>query len=145
MGYDCKLVVMKRSVLTKWQEEFPKKPLSELYFDVLSCYEDSEEFDIKESEMSREIFYSSTRVFPAIYDVLDGVPNDGVYVFSKEEYETMVKDMSALLESITLHDVAVEQLPIDFPLVGAYVSAFKSLFGADIDWESEVLLFEHDW
>lgn len=138
MGYDCKIIVIRKEVTDKWKEKCPDLSISELYSEILWT-------------KSEELYSSSYQDLLQFSEYLSTLENDGVYEFTEESWKEFTSNIEQKLKGVSYYDVVMSEVGTgDYKLQEfmnrlsiAYFCIKEYLFTEDFN--KVTILFEHDW
>lgn len=146
MGYDSQLVVFKKRVIKEAKKKSPASTITDLFTERLFIKLLPEELEeqVRQPEEKRDaryVYTGSCRFFKQFFEEHGiEIGNGEVVELSKEAYEDIYNGLKNELQSLTLWDVAGE---LDNYRI--LTNAAHDLKEAKIDFETETVLFEHDW
>ncbi len=146
MGYDMNLMVFKKRSLERIKEHTSVDVLDFNITDAYSIYLftllHSDDYVIPEGEEARYILSESYRILDDFFKEKGvKVENDEAILISKKTYEDLVIWVEEKLKSTTLFDLAWKD---EFEIL-TYVTVYQNLKREKIDFDTEFVLFIHDW
>lgn len=146
MGYDMNLVVFKKKSLERIKEKTGVEILDFNITDAYSIYLFTllypDEYVVPEGEEARHILSESYRILDDFFKEKHiEVGNDEAIIIPKETYEDLVLWVEKKLKSTTLFDLAWKD---DFEIL-TYVAVYQNLKREKIDFDTEFVVFAHDW
>lgn len=146
MGYDMNLVVFKKKSLERIKEKTGVEVLDFNITDAYSIYLFTllhpDEYVVPEEEKARYILSESYRILDDFFKEKHiEVGNDEAIIIPKETYEDLVLWVEEKLKSTTLFDLAWKD---DFEIL-TYVAVYQNLKREKIDFDTEFVMFAHDW
>ena len=127
MGYNCGMVVFKKESLEGFQT---KEPLKDLY----SAY-------LADAVDGREIFSAGKNVFKEAFCL--PIQNGAVAAFDKKRYVGLLLFLGDKLRRVTLYEL-VNDPEMEYERL-LWIDIYKRMTSANIDFETEIVLLQHDW
>lgn len=141
MGYDMDLGVFKKKTLERLQKEAPEYSLSGLYSNCLFAWMYPEEYEIPEDETALWISSPCKDIFD---EFVDGEFKNGeVRIIDKEMYSKFYHWLEDRLKNTTLYNLIDSDM--DEQYVGSLVDTYKNMRDKPVDFETEFVVFQHDW
>ena len=141
MGYDMNLSVFKKKTLERLQEELPKCSLSDLYSNCLFAWIYPEEYEISKDEEARCICSLNKNVFDGFFD--KPIANNKAIIIDEDTYYKMYKWIENKLKTITAYDfISNPNYEYEVPV---WIAAYKNMVKEKIDFNTETVIFQHDW
>ena len=143
MGYDMTMASFKKKSLEEANKIFEKyNPTFEgIYhnylFNLLYPHDSNDP-----TEGAKWICTSGINIFRDFFE--PKLENDTVMIVEQKTYEKMITWLEEKLKNITLYDVANDEKLEDYE-VRELISVYKQIKSAEIDFETEFIVFEHDW
>lgn len=142
MGYDMSLVVLKNKTLNNIRKEFPDYTFSEMYSSFLVYYLYPDDYIIPEDEVGREIVWSNRDIF---YNFFEGnLKNDEAIIIDENTYIKMFGWLENEMKGKTLYDVAIDESD-NLCEIEEMIRAYRQMRKEKIDFESEFVVYHHDW
>ena len=142
MGYDMKIVVLKKKTLNYVREMFPNYTFSEMYSSFLIDYLYPEEYIIPEDEVGREIVWSNKDIFSDFFE--RKLKNDEAIVIDEDTYTKMIDWLEDKMKSKTLYDLAIDEKN-NMCELEEMIRAYRNMKTEKIDYETEFVVYSHDW
>lgn len=144
MGYDGRIIIMKKKVIEKVKEMeiFKNVSFSDIFMDYLYIYQYPEEYVIPKNEESKEIVWFNHDPFEEYFGE-NTLKNDEARIIEKSVYEDYFKWIENKVKTTTLYDIAIDR--IKKYEVDTYISIYLSLKDLTIDWNTECVVFQNDW
>lgn len=145
MSYDMRFSVLKRESIEKWSDGIKIEDLdiplfSELFESGLFAYLDPDEYEIPPDLEGRDIFSSQSRLLKGILDI----NNNEAIVLTQDKFDKLCNDIREYLTKTRLIDIInLDEYNLHSKI--ELVKLYKILISIDIDWETEVVAFDHDW
>lgn len=141
MGYDMDLGVFKKKTLERLQKETSECSLSDLYSNYLFAWMYPEKHKIPKDEEARCICSLNKDVFEGFFD--KPVENDEAIIIDKDTYFKMHEWLGNKLKSITAYDfISNPNYEYEVPI---WIVAYKNMMKEEIDFDTEIVIFQHDW
>lgn len=140
MGYDMNLMVFKKKSLDRIKGEWADYSFSDIYSNLLFSRLYPDEYDFPEDEIGRCI-YSGNRDILSDFFVSE-IYNDEAVFIGRKIYNKIFQWLEEKLRSITLYDLLWED---DIRQYLDLMELYKCLLEEHIDFETEFVVFEHDW
>lgn len=141
MGYDMDLGVFKKKTLERLQKELPEYSLSDLYSNCLFAWMYPKEYEIPKDEEARCICSLNKDVFEGFFD--ESVENDEAIIIDKNTYLKMYEWLENKLKITTAYDfISNPDYEYEVPV---WIVAYKNMMKEEIDFDTEVVIFQHDW
>lgn len=141
MGYDMRIVVLKRKTLEKAREQYTECSFAYLYDDFLFTRLCPEEYEFPKEEEGRVLCSESKEVFKGYFE--NRPENGEAVLIEEEEYRKMFEWLRHKLETTTLLDLARSEE--DVTDVSPLIQVYRDMCDNSIDFETEFVVFEHDW
>ena len=143
MGYDMQLSIFKKKTL-EWIEkelEHEKYTFSDIFSECLYAWLYPEEYEIPKGEEGRYICSENINIFK---DFLGGkVENCEAIIIDKETYHSMFNWLENKLKAMSLLDF-VDDPEAEY-LIYPYIRVYRNMRDANINFDEEFVVFEHDW
>lgn len=143
MGYDMQLSVFKKKTL-EWIEkelEPEKHPFSTIFSECLYSWLYPENYEIPEGEEGRYICSENINIFKGFFDRKIG--NYEAIIIDEETYRNMFIWLGNKLKTMSLFDFVDD--PESEYMIYPYIRTYRNMRDANIDFETEFVVFEHDW
>lgn len=145
MSYDMRFSILKRESIEKWSDGIKIEDLdiplfSELFESGLFAYLHPDEYEIPPGLEGRDIFSSQSRLLKGILDI----NNNEAIVLTQDKFDKLCNDIREYLTKTRLIDI-INLDEYDLHSKIELVELYKILISIDIDWETEVVAFDHDW
>lgn len=145
MSYDMRFSVLKRASIEKWSDGVKIEDLdiplfSELFESGLFAYLHPDEYEIPSELEGRDIFSSQSSLLKGILDI----ENNEAVVLTQDKFNKLCEDIREYLTKTKLIDIAnLDEYDLYSKI--ELIELYKILISTDIDWETEVVAFDHDW
>ena len=145
MSYDMRFSILKRESIEKWSDGIKIEDLdiplfSELFESCLFAYLYPDEYKIPPDLEGRDIFSSQSRILKGILDI----NNNEAIVLTQDKFDKLCNDIREYLTKTRLIDI-INLDEYDMKSKIELIELYKILISIDIDWETEVVAFDHDW
>ena len=145
MSYDMRFSILKRESIEKWSDGIKIEDLdiplfSELFESGLFAYLHPDEYEIPPDLEGRDIFSSQSRILKGILDI----NNNEAIVLTQDKFDKLCNDIREYLTKTRLIDI-INLDEYDLHSKIELIELYKILISIDIDWETEVVAFDHDW
>ena len=145
MSYDMRFSILKRESIEKWSDGIKIEDLdiplfSELFESGLFAYLYPDEYEIPPDLEGRDIFSSQSRILKGILDI----NNNEAIVLTQDKFDKLCNDIREYLTKTRLIDI-INLDEYDLHSKIELIELYKILISIDIDWETEVVAFDHDW
>lgn len=141
MGCAADMIAFKKKTLQNFQEIFPNYSFKDLYSNYLFTRIYPDEYDFPEDEKATWIFSPYKDIFNDFFD--DTFKNEEIRVIDKENYYKFYYWLEDKLKNTTLYDLV--NMDIDEKYVGSLIDTYKNMRDKIIDFETEFVVFQHDW
>lgn len=141
VGYDADIVAFKKKTLQNVQEVLPDYYFRDLYSNYLFTRIYPEEYDFPEDEKAKWISSPSRDIFNEFFN--SDFENEDVKIIDEETYYKFYYWLENKLRSITLYNLVDNDM--DEQYVGSLVNTYKNMRDIPIDFETEFVVFHHDW
>lgn len=142
MGYDADIVAFKKKALKNVQRIMPNHSFQYLYSNYLFMRMYPNEYNFPEDEQAKWICSPSIDIFNDFLKIK--LKNEEARIINKDIYLQFYKYLESKLKSITLFDCANDK-KYDELYVNAIIETYKSMRDKPIDFETEFVVFQHDW
>lgn len=145
MSYDMRFSILKRESIEKWSDGIKIEDLdiplfSELFESGLFAYLYPDEYEIPPDLEGRDIFSSQSRILKGILDI----NNNEAIVLTQDKFDKLCNDIREYLTKTKLIDI-INLDEYDLHSKIELIELYIILISIDIDWETEVVAFDHDW
>lgn len=141
MGYDADIIAFKKKTLEDIQEVFPDYSFKDLYSNYLFTRIYPEEYDFPEDENAKWISSPCRGIFNEFFEGI--FENGEVRIIDKETYFKFSDWLEDKLRNTTLYNLVDSDL--DEQYVSSLVNTYKNMRDNPIDFETEFVVFQHDW
>ena len=141
MGYDADIVAFKKKTLQNIQETLPDYSFGDLYSNYLFTRIYPDEYDFPDDEKAEWISSPSRDIFNEFFD--GDFENGDVKIIDKETYSKFYNWLEDKLKNITLYNLIDSDM--DEQYVSSLVDTYKNMRDKPVDFETEFVLFQHDW
>ena len=141
MGYDADIVAFKKKTLEDIKDILPDCSFSDLYSSYLFTRIYPDEYDFPEDEKATWISSPNRDIFNEFFD--GGFRNNEARIIDKETYFKFYDWLEGRLKGITLYDLT--EIGTDKQYVDTLINTYKSMRNKMIDFETEFVVFQHDW
>lgn len=141
MGYDADIIAFKKKTLEDIQEVFPDYSFKDLYSNYLFTRIYPEEYDFPEDENAKWISSPCRGIFNEFFE--GSFENGEVRIIDKETYFKFSDWLEDKLRNTTLYNLVDSDL--DEQYVSSLVNTYKNMRDNPIDFETELVVFQHDW
>ena len=141
MGYDAKIIAFKKKTLQNIQDVLPDYSFRDLYSNYLFTRIYPEEYDFPEDEKEKWISSPCRDIFSEFFD--DDFKNEKARIIDKETYRNFYYWLEDKLQGITLYNLVDSDM--DEQYISSLVNTYKNMRDKPIDFETEFVVFEHDW
>ena len=141
MGYDSDIIAFKKKTLKNIQEILPDYSFRDLYSNYLFTRIYPDEYNFPEDEKAKWISSPSSDIFNEFFD--GKFENEEARVIDKETYYKFYHWLEDKLKSITLYNLVDND--IDEQYISSLVDTYKNMRDKPVDFNTEFVVFEHDW
>lgn len=141
MGYDADIVAFKKKTLQNIQEVLPDYSFKDLYSNYLFTRIYPDEYDFPEDEKAKWISSPFSDIFNEFFD--DNFENEEVRIIDKDTYYKFYYWIEDKLKTTTLYDLVDSGM--DKQYVSSLVDTYKNMRDKPVDFETEFVVFQHDW
>ena len=141
MGYDADIVAFKKQTLQNIQEVLPDYSFRDLYSNYLFTRIYPEEYDFPEDEKAKWISSPCRDIFSEFFD--DDFENEEARIIDKETYCNFYHWLEDKLQGITLYNLVNSDM--DEQYISSLVDTYKNMRDTPVDFETEFVVFQHDW
>ena len=100
-----------------------------------------DEYDFPEDEKAKWISSPCRDIFSEFFD--DDFKNEKARIIDKETYRNFYYWLEDKLQGITLYNLVDSDM--DEQYISSLVNTYKNMRDKPIDFETEFVVFEHDW
>lgn len=143
MGYDMNIAVLKKKTLELAQEVIPDYSFKDMFSSFLFTRLQPEEYEIPEDEEGRWIAYADRNIFREFFE--PKLENGATFIIDRETYYKMMNWLEQKLKSKTLYDYVWNIIEVDFAEIAAMMYVYHGMVNEDIDFETEFVVYSHDW
>lgn len=142
MGYNMDMTVHTNKTLNNMQKMFPYYTFENIHDDFINDVLYSEEYGIPEDEQGRFVTWSNFNIFKNFFK--PRITNDTSIIIDKETYIMMIWWLEEKLKSQTLYDCACND---DFNSYETMemIRVYRQMKKEVIDFETEFVVYHHDW
>ena len=141
MGYDANIVAFKKKTLQNIQDVLTHCSLRDLYSNYLFTRIYPDEYDFQEDEKAKWISSPSKDIFNEFFD--GDFENGDVKIIDKETYCKFYYWLQNKLRNITLYNLVESSM--DEQYISSIVDTYKNMRDIPVDFETEFIVFQHDW
>ena len=141
MGYDEDILVFKKKTLEKINEKYPNCSFKDIYSCYLFTRIYPDEYDFPEDEKATWIFSPKKDIFNEFFDGNFG--DNEARIIDEETYFKFYNWLEEKLKGITLYDLT--EIGVDKCYFDTLINTYKSMRNKTIDFETEFVVFQHDW
>jgi hypothetical protein len=142
MSYDMNLVILKNKTLNNIRKEFPDYTFSEMYSSFLVDYLYPDDYIIPEDEVGREIVWANRDIFCNFFE--GKLKNDEAIIIDEDTYAKMFNWLESEMKSKTLYDIAIDETG-NLCEIEELIRAYRQMKKEKIDFETEFVVYHHDW
>ena len=144
MGYDADMVAFKKKTLEDIQKEIPDYSFEDLYIDFLftELYPQKEYGWFPEDEKPTWIASPCRDIFNEFFE--SNFENGEKRIINKEIYSKFYHWLEDKLKNTTLYSLVDVDDKDEF-YIGSLIDTYKNMRDKPIDFETEFVVFEHDW
>jgi len=142
MGYDMNIGVLKRKTIEKLKKEFPENSFQVLFLDYLWKYLNPDDYYVEIDEEGRYITWSNRNIFKKFFD--PNLNNNAAIIIEEPTYNEMLNYLECQLKCKRLYDLVF----VSDDEIYEYqeiMKVYKQMLEEKIDWNTEVVVFQHDW
>lgn len=140
MGYDAEIIVFKKKTLEEIQKTLPDCTFKDLYSNYLFTRIYPDVYDFPEDE-AKWIHSPCKDIFNEFFE--GKFQNGEVKIIDKETYYRFYNWLENKLKHTTLYNLVNNK--IDEYYIDSLIKTYKSMRDITIDFETELVVFEHDW
>lgn len=141
MGYDADIVVLKKKTLEEIKEKFHNCSFKDIYSCYLFTRMYPDEYYFPKDENAIWIFSPNRDIFNEFFD--GKFENDEARIIDKETYYKFYHWLEAKLKNTTLYDFTKDE--IDERYIDTLINTYKNMRDKPVDFETEFVVFQHDW
>ena len=141
MGYDADIVAFKKQTLQNIQEVLPDYSFRDLYSNYLFTRMYPEEYDFPEDEKAKWISSPCRDIFSEFFD--DDFENEEARIIDKETYYKFYYWLENKLRRTTLYNLVDSGM--DERYISSLVDTYKNMRDTSVDFNTEFVIFQHDW
>lgn len=141
MGYDADIVAFKKKTLQNIQEVLPDYAFRDLYSNYLFTRMHPDVYNFPEDEKAKWISSPSKDIFNEFFD--GDFENGDVKIIDKEIYCKFYYWLQNKLRNITLYNLVESSM--DEQYISSIVDTYKNMRDIPVDFETEFIVFQHDW
>lgn len=141
MGYNMEIVVFKKKTLEEVQKYMKDYTFSDLYSDYLFTRLYPDDYDFPDDERAKPIVDLNRNVFKEFFN--PPLNNDIAIIIDEHTYDKMLLWLENKLKTTTLYDLKDDD---DYEYdAHIWIMCYKQMKKAKIDFETEFVVFQHDW
>ncbi|MEQ2497455.1 MULTISPECIES: hypothetical protein [Lachnospiraceae] len=142
MGYDMELISIRKKKLEEIQDIIEDYTYKDMFVDFLFISYESN--TAMAEEYGKWILSESRNLFKDFFiENKIKIENGEKFIIKEEIYDKMIQWLKNKLEKTNLLDIAeTDSALYEFEIL---ITAYRSMISANIDFEEELLVFEHDW
>ena len=140
MGYDMNIMVFKKKTLERMKEEWADCSFSDMYSNFLFSRLYPDEYDFPEDEIGRLVYTGNRDILSDFF--AQKIYNDEAIIIGRNTYNRIIDWIEDKLKSTNLYDLVWEE---DIHQYLELMELYKCLPNEQIDFETEFVVFEHDW
>ena len=142
MGYDMELISIRKKKLEEIQDIIEDYTYKDMFVDFLFISYKSN--TAMAEEYGKWILSESRNLFKDFFiENKIKIENGEKFIIKEEIYDKMIQWLKNKLEKTNLLDIAeTDSALYEFEIL---ITAYRSMISANIDFEEELLVFEHDW
>ena len=141
MGYDAKIIAFKKKTLQNIQEVLPDYSFKDLYSNYLFTRMYPEEYDFPEDEKAKWISSPCRDIFSEFFD--GNFENEEARVIDEETYYKFYHWLEDKLRNTTLYNLVDSGM--DERYISSLVDTYKNMRDTPVDFNTEFVVFQHDW
>lgn len=141
MGYDADIVAFKKKTLQNIQEILPDYSFRNLYSNYLFTRIYPDEYNFPEDEKAKWISSPSRDIFNEFFN--GDFENEDVKIIDKETYYKFYHWLEDKLRNTTLYNLIDSDM--DEQYIGSLVDTYKNMRDIPVDFDTEFVVFQHDW
>ena len=141
VGYNADIVAFKKKTLENIQEVLPDYSFRDLYSNYLFTRIYPDEYDFPEDEKAKWIASPYRDIFNEFFK--GNFENEEARIIDKEIYSKFYNWLEDKLKSTTLYNLVDNDM--DEQYVGSLVDTYKNMRDKPVDFETEFVVFQHDW
>lgn len=142
MGYDMDMAVLKRKSLEEAQKILPNYTFRDMYSSFLFSRLYPDKYEVPEDEKGRWITWSNRNIFRDFFE--PKLENDEAVIINEDTYNKMVDWLEEKLKNKTLYDCACDEEYDEYEL-GEIIRIYRQMKKESIDYETEFVVYQHDW
>lgn len=142
MGYDMKIVVLKKKTLEEAKRMLPDYTFSDIYSNFLFSRLYPDEYEFAEDEEGRIISDACTNIFKGFFD--PELKNDEAIIIDEDKYYEMIAWLEKELSSKTLLDLVCTDGGNVF-MLKEMMDVYKQMKVMRINFSTEFVVYCHDW
>ena len=141
VGYDADIVAFKKKTLQNIQEVLPDYSFRDLYSNYLFTRIYPDEYNFPEDEKAQLISSPCRDLFNEFFD--GNFENEEARVIYEETYYKFYHWLEDKLRNTTLYNLIDSDM--DEQYIGSLVDTYKNMRDVPVDFETEFVVFQHDW
>ena len=141
MGYDSDIIAFKKKSLENRKEVFPDSSFEDLYSGYLVDLIYPNTCDVSEDEKARWISSPRRGIFNEFFSGNFG--NGEVKIIDEDTYLRFYNWIETKLKNTTLYDFIENEKEEGY--IDSLLCTYKNMRDKKIDFETEFVIFEHDW
>lgn len=141
MGYDADIVAFKKKTLENIQDVLPDYSFRDLYSNYLFTRIYPNEYSFPEGEKATWIFSPCRDLFNEFFEC--SFENEEARIIDEETYYKFYYWLEDKLKNTTLYNLVDNDM--DEQYIGSLVDTYKNMRDKPVDFETEFVVFQHDW
>ena len=141
MGYNADIVAFKKKTLQNIQEVLPDYSFRDLYSNYLFTRIYPDEYDFTDDEKAKWISSPCKNIFSEFFD--DNFENEEARIIDKYTYYKFYYWIEDKLKTITLYNLVDSGM--DERYISSLVDTYKNMRDTSVDFNTEFVIFQHDW
>ena len=141
VGYDAEIVALKKKTLEDIKEVFPDYAFRDLYSNYLFTRMHPDVYNFPEDEKAKLISSPCRDLFNKFFD--GNFENEEARVIDEETYYKFYHWLENKLRNTTLYNLIDSDM--DEQYIGSLVDTYKNMRDIPVDFDTEFVVFQHDW
>lgn len=145
MGYDMEMVVLKKKSLKEMKKILPDYTFRDMYSSFLFSRLYPDKYEVPEDEEGRWVTWANRNIF---YDFFEPkLENDEAVIINEDTYNKMVSWLEEKLKNKTLYDIAINEDNDEYDEYefGEIIRIYRQMKKEKINYETEFVVYQHDW
>ena len=141
LGYDADIIAFQKKTLENIQEALPDYSFRDLYSNYLFTRIYPDEYIFPEDETAKWIASPCRDMFSEFFN--GDFENEDAKIIDEETYYKFYHWLEDKLRNTTLYNLIDSDM--DEQYIGSLVDTYKNMRDIPVDFDTEFVVFQHDW